>query len=419
MEQFIALGKEIEEQWRRQNYDEAIFPALAAEALRVANIPSKLSGWDVIKWALDQNELPTQQDPAGRFGDPPITIFNAPRFYIDVYFWLEGTTATHQHAFCGAFQVLMGSSIHSWYEFERDDVINSFMELGSMNLRLCELLEIGGVQEINAGRQYIHSLFHLDQPSATIVVRTSKSPLHLPQFSYHKPHLAIDPFCEDPTLAKKIQAIHAMMRSNYEAADELISALLRDSDLQATYNLLSNLHGHSHGSRIDEMFALSNTKDRFGRFMDIALERHGARAERLKEVFEVSDRQNYIVRQRAVVTNPDHRFFLALLLNVDGRERIFALVRQRYPATDAADKVLDWLFDLSQTRVVGTAMQSVLDIPDFGDVDIAILEAVFAGKDDDAVFADITAQGSKMEADGFARRMDVLRSANLLRPLFA
>jgi hypothetical protein len=53
-----------------------------------------------------------------------------------------------------------------------------------MSLKVCELLNVGDVQEIQAGRQYIHSLFHLDQPSATIVIRTEKSPLYLPQFAY-------------------------------------------------------------------------------------------------------------------------------------------------------------------------------------------------------------------------------------------
>ena len=96
-----------------------MLPAIAADALRRADLPSKLTAWDVVEWALKQEELPPQRDLHGNFADPPITIYSGPRFHIDVYFWFEGTTAIHQHAFCGAFQVLLGSSIHSWYEFER------------------------------------------------------------------------------------------------------------------------------------------------------------------------------------------------------------------------------------------------------------------------------------------------------------
>ena len=150
MELFQKLGAEIEILWRELNYDETRFPAIAAEALKNAGLPAKVTAWEVIEWTLNQTFLPEQKDPAGRFGDPPITLYNSPRFHIDVYFWLEGTTAIHQHAFCGAFQVLMGSSIHSWYEFDLQESINTFTELGSIRLKLCELLGVGDVQAITS-----------------------------------------------------------------------------------------------------------------------------------------------------------------------------------------------------------------------------------------------------------------------------
>src|SRR5690242_9807905 len=119
MEFFQILGAEIEDAWRDQNYNEEVFPALAAEALRRAELPTKVSAWDTIEWSLKQTELPPQKDLPANFGDPPITLYVGPRFHIDIYFWMNGTTEIHQHAFCGAFQVLLGSSLHSWYEFER------------------------------------------------------------------------------------------------------------------------------------------------------------------------------------------------------------------------------------------------------------------------------------------------------------
>lgn len=169
MQQFQTLGAEIEKIWRDDNYAENVFPQIAANALNEANLPEKISAWEVIEWTLNQTQLPEQKDLRGNFGDPPITIYNSPRFHIDVYFWLEGTTAIHQHGFCGAFQVLQGSSIHSWYEFDVQDKINTFTEIGEIKLNLCELLEVGDVQKISAGRQYIHGLFHLNQPSATLL----------------------------------------------------------------------------------------------------------------------------------------------------------------------------------------------------------------------------------------------------------
>ena len=164
MEAFQQLGAEIESLWLAQNYSEEALPAIAADALKRADLPSKLSAWDVVDWSLKQTRLPPQHDVHGKFGDPPITIYAGSRFNIDLYFWFEGTTAIHQHGFCGAFQVLLGSSIHSWYEFDLREKVNTFFEIGDIRLKVCEILEVGDVQEIWGGRQYIHSLFHLDRP---------------------------------------------------------------------------------------------------------------------------------------------------------------------------------------------------------------------------------------------------------------
>ena len=135
MELFHKLGVEIEEIWREKNYNEELFPAVAADALKRAELPSMVTAWDVLEWTIKETELPRQRDVPGRFGEPPITIFSGPRFHIDVYFWFHGTTSTHQHSFCGAFQVMHGSSIHSWYEFDLKEKVNSFCEIGEMRLK--------------------------------------------------------------------------------------------------------------------------------------------------------------------------------------------------------------------------------------------------------------------------------------------
>jgi hypothetical protein len=387
MEAFQQLGAEIEEIWRGKNYNEDDFPAIAVDALKSARLPEKVSAWDVVEWSLKQNELPPQRDLPGRFGDPPITIYSGPRFHIDVYFWFEGTTAIHQHGFCGAFQVLLGSSIHSWYEFEPREVINTFTEIGDMNLKVCELLEVGDVQAIWAGRKYIHSLFHLDQPSATIVVRTDKSPLYLPQYSYQKPSLAIDPFFEHATTTKKLQMVGALYRARREDADSIVTQYLESCDLQTAYVVLSNLRMHLRSDQLSELFKLESPKKRFAVFLDVVGRKHGPAGQALRAVFDHADMIDEIIRRRSYVTEPEHRFFMALLMNVDSRERIFSLIRHRFADADPIEKVLDWVFDLSQTRVVGLDTSNALGIPDFGSVDMFALENLLRDKTDDEIKA--------------------------------
>ena len=122
MQAFQDLGVLVERRWRDHNYSEECFPKIAASVLADSNASKRIDPWDVIRWVHNAEALPEQQDVDGGFGDPPITIFCGSRFFIDVYYWLDGTTSIHQHSFSGAFQVLLGSSIHSRYSFREDKI---------------------------------------------------------------------------------------------------------------------------------------------------------------------------------------------------------------------------------------------------------------------------------------------------------
>jgi hypothetical protein len=404
------LGEEVESRWKAENYNEERLPDIAADALRNARAHEHISAWEVAEWSLRQAELPPQRDLPGRFGDPPITLYSAPRFHIDVYFWFEGTTAIHQHSFCGAFQVLHGSSIHSWYEFEADRHVNVFYETGEMKLKVCQLLELGDVQEIWPGRQYIHSLFHLDQPSATLIIRTDRSPLEQPQYAYHKPGLAIDPFFEQPTTVKQAQVLAAFIRAGREEADTLIREYLAGADLQTTFNLLVHLRGFLRTDQIGSYFLPQDKSARFNAMLDAVEERHGDNAAMIRRVFAHYDVIDEILVRRGYVTHPELRFFLALLMNLDGRESVFSLIRQRFPDTDPIEKVLDWTFDLAQTRIFGVEGANAVGIADFGDKEIAVLEDMLRGRPDGEIIAENAENAAAIEK---------IRGSAIFRPLMS
>jgi hypothetical protein len=423
MELFNKLGADVEYLWRDKNYDESLFPAIAGKALREANLPEKLSAWEVIEWTLNETNLPDQRDLHAGFGDPPITLYNSSRFHVDVYFWLEGTTAVHQHGFCGAFQVLLGSSIHSWYDFDLQEKINVFTEIGNVNLKTVDLLTVGDVQEIAAGREYIHGLFHLEQPSATIVVRTHRSPLHLPQFSYHKPFLALDPFFEEPNTTKKLQCITALIRSNHPETDRLIAEMLEKSDFQTTYQILATVRGYIQGNQLEQMFNLAAPQEKFEKLLEIVRQRHGERANIFPQVFAYQDKINEIVKRRSFVTDAEHRFFLALLMNLEGKEQILSLIKERFPDSDAIDKILDWSFDLSQMRVLGTNLPNALGIADFDDFDLFVLESLLKDRTEEempeALKNEYPNENTDELAKSLAERSEKIRQSIIFQPLFA
>jgi len=80
MEEFENLGELVEKRWKAENYNEQVFPDIAAQALAESDLPARIDPWEIIRWVHSATTLPEQQDIEGRFGDPPITLFSGARF---------------------------------------------------------------------------------------------------------------------------------------------------------------------------------------------------------------------------------------------------------------------------------------------------------------------------------------------------
>ena len=380
MQIFQELGELMESRWRKENYSEELFPELAAAALTESDLPAKVDPWEIIRWVQGAAALPDQKDAEGRFGDPPITLFAGPRFYVDIYFWLDGTTSIHQHAFTGAFQVLLGSSIHSRYSFREDKIISEQFSIGELKLEEVNLLKKNDVREIRPGRQFIHSLFHLDRPSATITVRTENTPSSALQWDYRKPYLAINPFFRNQVMVKKLQTIGLLLGMKHKDADNMIGDLICSSDFHTAYFALENFFHSLKDNQMDSLFGLSTGNDRFNAMLKRAREAHGELVDLLPSVFDEQMRQHNIIQRRKTITGDEHRFFLALLLNVPNREKILELVKARFPETDPVEKILDWVEELAQTRVLGSKETNALGIEGFDDDYIFVFEFLLRGK---------------------------------------
>src|SRR5215510_5619708 len=362
MQFFDELGSLVEQRWKDQRYDERVFPDIAARALAETSPDKHVSPWEIIRWIFKTTHIPNQQDLAGEFGNPPITLYSGPRFHVDVYYWLDGTTSIHQHAFCGAFQVLFGSSLHCHYRFVPREEINEHFVVGEMLLESVDLLEQGDIKRILPGKQYIHSLFHLDRPSTSICVRTYHTVSGAPQYKYHKPYFAIDPFFKDPLATKQMQSALLLLRMQHPQADAMLCDLLSQSDFQTAFGILDLARGHLTGDQLEKAFGVSTGEQRFQGLMEIARRRHGELVDLIQPVVEEAKRQQNLIQRRAQITSNEHRFFLALLLNIPDRQKILDVVKQRYPEQDPVATVTDWLEELGHTKVAGSSEPNVLGI---------------------------------------------------------
>jgi hypothetical protein len=376
MKVFYDLGLLVEDLWRANNYSEAAFPDIAARALEETSLAKKVSAWDIVRWVFTESQLPRQQDVEGRFGNPPITLYSGPRFHIDIYFWLDGTTDIHQHSFAGAFQVLLGSSLHSRFSFEEKHAINTNFMLGDVIFKSAEVLKEGDIRKIFAGKEFIHSLFHLDRPSATITIRTYEVPTAFPQYSYRRPHLAYNPFSKEVTTVKKLQTVELLLQIQHPDADAMIGDLVARGDFQTTFLILQTVFRTLDLNQLQKFLHVSTGKDRFNTLLEKTRDRHGELASSIQPVFEEDQRLADIVNRRKFITSNEHRFFLAVLLNISSRAMILDLIKRRFPERDPIDMVLDWVMDLSTTRVWGSTEPNVLGIKDFDHRYLFVLEGL-------------------------------------------
>ena len=408
MDEFQKLGDLVESRWKAGNYNELLFPEIAAQALVESDLPARVDPWEIIRWVHSAGSLPHQYDVEGRFGNPPITLFSGSRFYIDVYFWLDGTTTIHQHAFTGAFQVLLGSSIHSRYSFREDKIINEHFSVGELTLEEVQLLRLKDVRTIRAGRGFIHSLFHLDRPSATITIRTEHTPSAALQYDYRKPHFALDPFFKNPVMIKKLQTVGLLLGMKHKDADAMIADLVCGSDFHTAYLVLTEVYQQLQSNEMDALFGLSTGKDRFKAILKRGQSVHGELTDLVLPVLEEQERQMSIIQRRSTITRDAHRFFLALLLNIPSREKILELVKQRYPDQDPVETILDWVEELGRTRVLGSKETNALGMPEFDDSHVFVLECLLQGLGLEEIYQKAAAQYPPANAAELSTRIPAL-----------
>ena len=329
---FAELGRTVFARWKKVNFSLAEFPRIAQEALekrppaRHVDLPGLMRGF------LLEEEQPAQS--GSDFGQPELIVYDNPRFYIQVLFWLEGTMEIHQHEFSGAFHVMAGSSIHSEFAFQNARAVSAHFRVGDLKLQRTELLETGTTVPIVSGSGHIHSLFHLDTPSVSVVVRTHNDPGTGPQFTYLPPHIAVDPFFSDPLTARRKELLDVMEKTGDPAYAGLVLKMLGDLDFERGFFILQSTMGH-----LAEL-------GKWERAWKVFERKHAALAAKVKPTLEEIAWRDGPVGLRSSVTSPEHRFFLALLLNVPEREAILDLVEARY-AGDPVETVLRWAEELS------------------------------------------------------------------------
>lgn len=336
---FSELGRGVYDRWAKENFSLEAFPGIATKALRDKPPSKHVDLKALMRDFLLEDEQPFQTGSG--FGQPELIVYDNPKFYIQLLFWLDGTTDIHQHGFSGAFHVMEGSSIHSEFEFRNPLPVTAHFQLGELSLKKAGLLERGVSVPILPCGGCIHSLFHLETPSVTVVVRTHSDPGTGPQFTYLPPHVALDPVKEDALTLRRKQLLDAMERTGDPGYAALVTTMLGKLDFERSFFILQNCMGH-----LKAIGAWDRVWKGFAK-------RHGKLSGKIAPTLEEIVRRDALVAMRSSIEDVEHRFFLALLLTVPDRSRILAMIGERHQG-NPLETISRWAGELAITTEGGT-----------------------------------------------------------------
>lgn len=396
---FETLGRTVLERWRLQNFSLEAFPELARLAIDESPPSENVDLEGMVHEFLLNDEQPFQSQSG--FGQPELVVFNHQRFYIQILFWLDGTTEIHQHEFSGAFHVMQGSSIHAEFDFVGAQSVTPHLRIGDLQMKQIELLETGRTVSITSGRECIHSLFHLDTPSVTVVVRTHNDPGTGPQYNYLPPHIAIDPVHADALTMRRKQLLGVLETLDHPDYATFVGEMVESLDFERGFNILNHT--------MDRLQDLDEWEPVLAMFQ----KRHGELAKGVPDTLAECLRREAISGMRYHIEDPDHRFFLALLMNVPSRKDIFAFITERFPDQSPVETITGWAEELIEPTDYGLTLLDAI-FPETLDVAIEVqfdllIDALKHALEGDSESKNGTAEQTEIH---------VALTGSCLRPLF-
>jgi len=400
MELFSSLGTLIRQDWKKANYAEAAFPEIACARLEEAAPGRHLTRGDILRWATTAS-LPPQLE--SEFGNP-ITVFHDPYFFIDVLSWIDGSTAVHEHKFTGAFGVLEGSSIHTRYAFRPARALSERLLLGRVEMLGVEMLKAGDVRPIHAGEKSAHSLFHLDRPSLSVVIRTPHSSNVRPQYSYLLPSIAYDEPYETIEHRRCLRALKILDAIEDPDFVPFSVRLVRAADPFSALRYLRFVCER-----------LSSVQACDALLAEVSSAHPELVAELAKAVPELR-RTNSILLRRGRIRDAKSRWILGILLAAPTRKQLLEIVAGAHPGQDPVDVLVGWARELSND---GSGTEGGALAISFDDTSLLVFSCLLRGLSDEQVLEQLGREYDLGGADGVRELVRAMRESVLFGRLLA
>lgn len=351
------LAARIDSEWKAAGQKVSAFPAIAARVLSDAQPHREYDLSSLAGWTLSQRTFPQACNPFGPMGPPAFTIWSDGRFFVNVYAYTTPEVVIHDHDFAGAFINLSGTTIHATYEFPDAERIDPAIHVGTLNLHDIEVVRSGDVRRIDPGRRFIHQVWHVDQPTVVLVIRTG--PLPRPgrrQYQYLHAGIATEVFRDEamsvgmPERFGYTRKMAECLRTSPGAGVDFLKQLMKsEQPWDAAWHLLGNWRHLRTLGALDDLIG-------------IGVRHQGAWFAGLSDAGSEVDLFNSI--QWGSVQSVQDRTALALLLTFQGWRPMREWLERLLPGAAPEERFVESLGRLGDAGVIplqlGPAGQAML-----------------------------------------------------------
>ena len=332
MDYFKEIGKKLSARCGEGELGEN-FPELAAEVLAAFPVPAEVGIEFMADWALGRERLPEQVNFHSGFGEPPLVVYEEPRFYAEVLFWFHGRTSIHGHGFYGAYQVLAGYSIEAQFAYHRDHEPVPGIQVGALEPTALRLITPGGITRILPEEAFIHTVMHMGNPSLTLVIRNKGG---LVQFDYSMNGLGVNAYQDSQSHVRQAEVLSAFHAANPDGFETRLLEFLKTGSAHRMARVLKEME-----HEIDEEFLV-------GEIHELAVERFGPLGELIIESLTRTISGNMIWDEVAGMDDPAIQLRTALLDLFPENQDLLAVVARTFPDREPADVLESWTDTVSK-----------------------------------------------------------------------
>jgi hypothetical protein len=234
-QRFAEIEASVYRCWDRE--DEAHLADAATRAFEDCRELLAFDPAECLQWALGGDVVLPEQSWSFDFGQPALTVVRNADFRIDLLYWIENATPTHDHITCGAFAAIRGDRLHERYSFAGEQRLGPWIETGQLSKLELEVMREGDARPLRP--DLIHDVFWLSKPSVTLVVRCAEHPgaaSRKPR-SFWAPGLALVPKGHHDTslVSRRAEGLALMRMANQTMYQDALSRILEGADPSLAY----------------------------------------------------------------------------------------------------------------------------------------------------------------------------------------